>query len=972
MVLFTGAFAQPGVLDQTFGVGGKVMTYVGRMSNGFYFPNALVAQPDGKIILGGGSANDSTVFTRPLIIRYNTNGSLDTTFGIGGSIVYQALYEGEINSIVLQPDGKILATGYGWDSSSVSFVIRLKGNGKYDSTFGINGVKIIIPKTNLPFDYYNNIFIRPNNSIFLGGIAYDSTNRINYRLLQFNPNGTPDNTFGVNGEMIINALDSFSQYISEMQILKSGKIIARFKDITPSNYKNGVIRFNVNGSVDSSFGVNGKASVSSGIRTSYLHGINVDSNGNIFLLGNLTDSIKTTNFTLVCFDSSGSLKSNFGINGKLSLPYSCDFKTDAKYKFRPDGKIYLITRKETADSLLGWGSRSDFALLLYNKNGTIDDSFGRRGIIITDFDNNEVEYPTDFLIQPDGKIIAVGLSTNVNDYKGNFVLARYESNARIYYNSLIASTFLDKNGNGIKDTNEPLFSKGNLVSLKAWIDTIRSIFYADKISVDLDTGTYVTRFIPYSPAYNVVPASHVTSNSTYFHDDSVSFAVQPVPGQRDVAINLISLNAARPGFYLRYQLVYSNQGTDTVSNGVIKLLKSNKLTYQSSTVAPNSIVGDTLIWNFADLKPLQDSSIFLDFYVKAPPIVNSGDSIQSMAIITTNKPDLTPADDTSRVKQIATSAYDPNDKTENHGGKITTVQVTNGDYLQYTIRFQNTGNDTAFNVYIRDTLDNKLDWNTMQILTASHSYQMTMTDGNKCLFTLRNVNLVDSTTNEPASHGYIVYKVKPKPTVVLGDTIKNTAAIYFDYNLPVLTNTETTLVINEVLPLRLLSFTAKKENKTNLLNWTTTNEINVDHFDIERSRNGREFSRIGSVKAGQSNYYYTDNSPLTTANYYRLKMMDKDGKYEYSPIRLLTINNSQLPITIYPNPARDKVTVTHPAANTAAQLQLTDMTGRILRRTKVAAEVVQATMNIKGLPAGKYNLTWSNGIVSHTQPLVIE
>jgi hypothetical protein len=267
---------------------------------------------------------------------------------------------------------------------------------------------------------------------------------------------------------------------------------------------------------------------------------------------------------------------------------------------------------------------------------------------------------------------------------------------------------------------------------------------------------------------------------------------------------------------------------------------------------------------------------------------------------------------------------------------------------------------------------------------------MTINDG-KCLFTLRNINLVDSTTNEPGSHGYIVYKVKPKPTVALGDIIKNTASIYFDYNLPVLTNTETTTIVSEVLPLRLLSFTARKRYSSSLspgegrgevlLNWTTTNEINVDHFEIERSNNGREFIKIGNTKANSTSqtntYQYIDavapNSPLWGAGglFYRLKIVDKDGKFEYSPIRMIC-NNTDGQIIIYPNPAKDVVTVTHPAATSVTQLQLTDMTGKILRRTTVAAGAVQTNMNIKGLPAGKYNLTWSNGLISHTQALVIE
>src|SRR6185436_13012980 len=108
--------------------------------------------------------------------------------------------------------------------------------------------------------------------------------------------------------------------------------------------------------------------------------------------------------------------------------------------------------------------------------------------------------------------------------------------------------------------------------------------------------------------------------------------------------------------------------------------------------------------------------------------------------------------------------------------------------------FQNTGNDTAFNISVHDTLDSKLDWASIEMVTASHPYRLSITNGNQMNWKFDNILLVDSIHNEPKSHGYIVYRIKPKPTVQINDVIANSASIYFDFNSPVQTNTQLTTI----------------------------------------------------------------------------------------------------------------------------------------------------------------------------------
>jgi uncharacterized repeat protein (TIGR01451 family) len=154
---------------------------------------------------------------------------------------------------------------------------------------------------------------------------------------------------------------------------------------------------------------------------------------------------------------------------------------------------------------------------------------------------------------------------------------------------------------------------------------------------------------------------------------------------------------------------------------------------------------------------------------------------------------MVPLDNYDELRQTVIGSYDPNDKWVNHD-TLSPSQVTQAEYLNYRIRFQNTGTDTAFTVAVRDTLDQNLDWGSLQIINASHNYSLSTRGGNALEWRFENILLPDSNTNEPQSHGYIFYRIKPKTNLALNDSIANTAAIYFDFNPPVITNTAYTEV----------------------------------------------------------------------------------------------------------------------------------------------------------------------------------
>jgi uncharacterized repeat protein (TIGR01451 family) len=509
-------------------------------------------------------------------------------------------------------------------------------------------------------------------------------------------------------------------------------------------------------------------------------------------------------------------------------------------------------------------------------------------------------------------------------------------------NRIKGTVFIDQNGNGIKDAEDSLYSDVTINAIKN--GDIRTVTPSNgNFVVEVDTGSFNTTLTSLYPYYTVTPTSHPSTFSTYFNTDSFSFALQPLPGMKDLAVHLIPYSVARPGFPLTYGIYYKNAGNVAVANTELKFEKDPRLNIVTANPAPTSTVVDTLKWALGNLAPQQEGVILLNMTIVPPPASNVGDTLSSSVFIGPVAGDVTPADDTSHIKQLIQGAVDPNDKIENLGGSITNQQVASGEYIYYTIRFQNTGTDTAFNVYIKDTLDNKLDWNSFQMIASSHTYQLSINSSNQYTWNFYGINLPDSNINEPGSHGFIAYRVKPKTTLATGDLIVNDASIYFDFNLPVETNQALTLVSNiqVSLPVKLIDFTANYEKPDALLQWTTGEEINTKKFEIERGTDPFRFVPVGSVAArggnsgGQVSYQFRDGLTSISGEkfYYRLRMIDADNKHTYSNIALVKRNGIVVnEVAVNPNPARSGAIVANINYNKNVQalLSVTDLQGRTI------------------------------------------
>jgi uncharacterized repeat protein (TIGR01451 family) len=163
-----------------------------------------------------------------------------------------------------------------------------------------------------------------------------------------------------------------------------------------------------------------------------------------------------------------------------------------------------------------------------------------------------------------------------------------------------------------------------------------------------------------------------------------------------------------------------------------------------------------------------------------------------------------PLDDADLFKDVdchrVIASYDPNDKTGLPLGVGADHAIAPGTDITYRIRFQNTGTDTAFLVVIRDTLSEWLDVSSIRVETASHPFQWQLAGGNVLKCTFNNILLPDSNTNEAASHGFVNFRIRPRANALPGTPIFNSAAIYFDFNAPVVTNTTLHTIEESFLP----------------------------------------------------------------------------------------------------------------------------------------------------------------------------
>ncbi|MDB5322017.1 MAG: uncharacterized protein JWN40_3648 [Phycisphaerales bacterium] len=458
-----------GMPDPSFGSGGKVLTaFLGSRSDA---PADVAVQADGKFIVGGTSTD--RVESDFALARYNPDGTLDTTFGDKGRVRTDIRLDDVINDITLQSDGKILAAGF---SSNVAAngaleyafaLVRYNVNGSLDAGFGNNGV---VTTRIEGYDFAQRVLVLADGKIIVGGSTQSpGPTPADFALARYTPAGALDPTFGTGGIVVSDIAGAAD---APRDFLAMGNKILAVGDTSIGAASSSVLlaRYDASGKLDPTFGVGGKTIISA--NGEHIASAALLASGNIIVAGNDAAAFTLRRFTasgqpdaafgvaglvrkdltpsdqanrlivlsgdklllgatvsnsgnpstdsdraLLRFNANGSIDATFGQNG-VALDARAGAQTLAGFAVRSDGSILAAGSDATANP--------DFNVVRYQATGAIDTTFGRGGLVTTDFLSAVASRALDVAMQSDGKIVAVGTAQAGPLGNGqNIAIARY-------------------------------------------------------------------------------------------------------------------------------------------------------------------------------------------------------------------------------------------------------------------------------------------------------------------------------------------------------------------------------------------------------------------------------------------------------------------------------------------------------------------------------------------------------------------
>src|SRR5438094_5788098 len=428
VLIMSGQIAQAadGDLDPTAGTVGKVLTDFDHSTD---IANAVAVQTDGKlVVIGTTYINNDFSDEDFAVARYNPDGTLDETFGVGGKVQTDFPDLAAVaSSVVIQPDGKIVVAGGAFPLFTFAGdfkVVRYNSNGSLDTSFGDGGiVTTTFPEGSYAFD----VALQPDGKIIAAGtvfVAFDpgESSDTDFALARYNPDGTPDATFGNGGQVSTDFFgledDAFSVLIQP-----DGKIVTVGSANNPATYYDfAAVRYLSNGTIDTTFGIAGKVSTDFGDQNfDRAHSAALQRDGRIVAAGfAISQNGGVQNFAVARYTSSGVLDTTFSRDGKTEIDFGSCCQSAYQVLLQSDGKIITVGYANTEDS------DSDFLLARLNPRGSLDTTFGVGGKVRTSFGDLNGG-ANGAALQSDGKIVAVGFQATFSNQWANFALARYLS-----------------------------------------------------------------------------------------------------------------------------------------------------------------------------------------------------------------------------------------------------------------------------------------------------------------------------------------------------------------------------------------------------------------------------------------------------------------------------------------------------------------------------------------------------------------
>jgi uncharacterized delta-60 repeat protein len=458
--LIQSASALPADLDMTFNGTGQVTTAVG---GGSYFYNSVAIQRDEKIVVASSALNESGNYDFA-VVRYNTDGSLDTDFGAAGKVTTAiGNSDDSCTSIAMQRDGKIVVSGYFSNGTNLDIaVLRYNPNGSLDTTF--NGTGKVTTAIGNGDDTASAVLLQPDGKIVVGGSTALGGGARGVAVLRYDTNGSLDTTFNGTGK-VTTAIGIDAACIS-LAIQNDGKLVASGASVGNNpfiSYDFTVVRYNTDGSLDPGFNGSGKVTTDfGGADGSY--GVAVQSDGKIVAVG-LTN-YNSPDFILARYNTDGSLDTTFGGTGKVATDFGFIGDFGNSIAIQHNGKIIIA-------GVCHIGSDSDgniyaTSLARYNPNGSMDTTFNGNGKVVTEVGRSSEGRSV--AVQSDGRIVVAGLSDSGTtkkiaviryqgdlDTDGDGLLDWFETRTGVYVspeNTGTSPTSPDSDNDGLNDGTE--------------------------------------------------------------------------------------------------------------------------------------------------------------------------------------------------------------------------------------------------------------------------------------------------------------------------------------------------------------------------------------------------------------------------------------------------------------------------------------------------------------------------------------
>lgn len=406
-VFATALPAAVGDLDATFGTGGKVTTDFGGSEMGW----SVALQRDGKVVVAGERFDPPTA--RDFVLaRYTSKGQLDPGFDGDGKLEtdFGGRSDGA-SAVAIQPDGKVIAAGYGMPSvvRPHDFALaRYNRDGRLDPTFG-DGGRVLTTFQPASFEGAAAVVVQADGKIVAGGDTRTGA-RYDFALARYLPDGTLDASFDGDGR-VVTAITGDNDTVFDLAVQRDGKIVAAgWTREGDGRADIALARYNQDGSLDPSFGGDGTVVASFAPFVAYGSDLALQQDGGILAAG----------AGLRRFNVDGSVDRGFSDGVRAALAGA---SLDAQsVVIQPDRKILVIGTSFHA------GSNGDFGVARLTAAGLLDVSFGRNGTVVTDFSSGSAEQANDSLLQADGKLVVAGMTgPTANNGPWDFAVARYDA-----------------------------------------------------------------------------------------------------------------------------------------------------------------------------------------------------------------------------------------------------------------------------------------------------------------------------------------------------------------------------------------------------------------------------------------------------------------------------------------------------------------------------------------------------------------